>query len=279
MPKQPTPFDSFSQQEADRLTSLLAEIAAAPWAQPIIAAIARAGGVNAANRGHFFELRFGHALNEAGVAFDYEIPGEGKSTLDFGFTSQAQRWRIELMRMDETEGAKGATFTGVDQDGTTWFGRHLYSSAEDATQSLEGETLKAVQRICQKCERNGRPHKFPPPDGAYHVILVDIGACLHGSDRWDRIHIAHGGKYVQPGHQMRWEGKLITGVFDPDTPMHGAAEARQRVHFIGFVNNPELQPGADGSRIEFAVNPNLFCDAAAVRTAIATWPLQPATVL
>ena len=103
-----------------------------PAPRPIIAAITRAGGLNAASRGHFFELRFGQALSQAVISFDYEIQGEGGSTLDFGFTFRAQPWKVELMRLDETEAARKATVTGIDEAGTTWFGRHLYSNADDA---------------------------------------------------------------------------------------------------------------------------------------------------
>ena len=46
------------------------------------------GGLVGKNMAHFFELRFGHAFHEAGIALEYEVPGEGDSTLDFGFTSK-----------------------------------------------------------------------------------------------------------------------------------------------------------------------------------------------
>ena len=80
---------------------------------------------------------------------------------------------------------------------------------------------------------------------------------------------------------MRWppmKGKLITGVFDPETPTRGAAEALARVHFIAFTNNPKRQPDENGSTIEFVANPNIFPDLTAAEAAIATWPVQPATL-
>jgi hypothetical protein len=78
---------------------------------------------------------------------------------------------------------------------------------------------------------------------------------------------------------MRWNGNLVTGVFDPDTKVRGARAARERVHFIGFVNEPMHEPGEFGAATQFVANPNLFADAAAVRAAIDTWPLQPARLL
>ena len=73
--------------------------------------------------------------------------------------------------------------------------------------------------------------------------------------------------------------ELISGVFGPRTKVKGAVEARERVHFIGFVRERSFQPGELGTVIEFVANPHLFKDAAAVKAAIDTWPLQPAKVL
>jgi hypothetical protein len=100
-----------------------------------------------------------------------------------------------------------------------------------------------------------------------------------GGDEWDRVHIALGGKHVPPGHRMHWEGKLVTGLFDPDTDMRGARELRGRVHFIGFVNEPMRTLDELATATQFVANPGLFPDADAVGAAIATWPLQPARVL
>ena len=38
------------------------------------------------------------------------------------------------------------------------------------------------------------------------------------------------------------EKRLISGVFGPRTKLRGAAEARERVHFIGFVNERTYKP-------------------------------------
>jgi hypothetical protein len=47
-----------------------------------------------------------------------------------------------------------------------------------------------VQRICQKCEQGGRPHKFPAPGEADHMILADFRTVLNGGDVHDRLHVA-----------------------------------------------------------------------------------------
>ena len=49
-----------------------------------------------ANKSKFFELRFGYALHGAGTRPRYEVPGEGRSTLDFGFAAGGQAWPVEL---------------------------------------------------------------------------------------------------------------------------------------------------------------------------------------
>src|SRR4029077_3737393 len=124
----------------------------------------------------------------------------------------------------------------LDDDGITFVRRILSSGGEDPRQSPEGETLKTIQSICQKCEQDGKPHKFPQSGDAYHAILVDMRTHLNGGDAWDRIHIALATERV-PDARLRyyWDGKPITGVFDKRTTMKGAAQARERVHFLGFV--------------------------------------------
>jgi hypothetical protein len=53
-------------------------------------------GMTHANKSKFFELRFGYALHGAGTRPRYEVPGEGRSTLDFGFAAGGQAWPVEL---------------------------------------------------------------------------------------------------------------------------------------------------------------------------------------
>ncbi|MGO9848082.1 MAG: hypothetical protein ACLPKT_16270 [Methylocella sp.] len=178
------------------MKTILAELASEPWARAVLNDVRQKGGLVGKNMANFFELRFGHALHEAGFGVEYEVPGEGASTLDFGFTSKGQSWKVEMMRLQETKAAKAATKTGVDEHGGRWARQILSSDNKDKKQSPEGETLKAVQRICQKCESGGKPHKFPKPDKALHVILVDLRTFKNGGDVHDRMHIGLGGEYV-----------------------------------------------------------------------------------
>ncbi len=230
-------WDPLTTEEAEFVTEIIGELERESWAEPLLRDIADAGGLAQANKAKFFELRFGHALHQAGIAPQYEIEGEGSSTLDFGFTSSGQSWLVEMMRLEETEAVQRATELTIAPDGVVWSEQMLSTDAADQTQSEEGETLKAVQRICQKCERDGRPHKFPQPDGRLHALLVDCRTFLHGGDAYDRIHIGLGGEYVaEPLCRRYWEGQLISGAFNPLTPVRGAKHARTRVHFLGFIN-------------------------------------------
>ncbi len=273
-------WDSLSDNEAHFSAAILDELADQPWARQLVANIKDNGGITRANKGRLFELRFAYSLHQKGTVPRYEIPGEGNSTLDFGFTSMDQVWAVELMRLEETSAVQSATQVWVDEDGVTQGSLHLSTNADDPRQSTEGETIKAVERICQKCERDGRPHKFPVPDGAYHALLVDFRTFLDGGDSADCIHVGLGGDYVKNETcRLRWKGELISGVFNLRTNVHGAEQARQRVHFIGFVNERDYGSGAFARATQFIANPQLLADADAARAAIATWPLQPATVL
>ena len=181
-----------------------------------------------------------------------------------------------MVRLGETQAVKDATGSSVDAEGIPWTSRLLRTDAEDPKQSLEGETLKAVQRICQKCEFKGRPHKFPVPDGAYHAMLVDFRTFMNGGDVHDRVHVALGAGAVAQRYRLFWDQRTITGVFSKETTVRGAVQARDRVHFLGFVCESAYKPGAFAAATQFIANPQLFADGAAARTALATWPLQPA---
>lgn len=272
-------FDTFTGGESDRMETIIAELGSAPWAQRILHGVEQNRGLVGKNMARFFELRFGHALHEAGIAVEYEVPGEGDSTLDFGFTSKGQPWKVEMMRLLETQAAKTATKTGIDEDGVRWTSRVLSSDNENKKQSTEGETLQVIQRICQKCQRRGKPHKFPKPSNALHAILVDMRRFKDGGDVHDRLHIGLGGEYVKAPYRAYWERKLISGVFGRQTEGKGAAEVRERVHFIGFIRERSFQSGELAMITQFVANPHLLKNGAAVKAAIDTWPLQPAQVL
>jgi len=189
-----------------------------------------------------------------------------------------------MMRLLETKAAKEATTAEVDENGIQFKKRILSSTNKDKKQSTEGEMLAAIQRICQKCEQDDKPHKFEKPDNVFHVIIVDMRTFKDGGDIHDRKHIALGGAYVDVPYRAFWtdeegKSKLISGVFGEGTDLKGAANVRERVHFIGFVRERSFESGEFGKLIEFVANPHFFKAVGPIKTAFDTWPLRPAKVL
>src|SRR4029077_11179487 len=117
-------FDIFTGDEAVAVERAVKAMGERDWARPIIANIQANGGLIGKNMDRFFELRFGHALQVAGISPRYEIAGEADSTLDFGFMSSGKPWAVELMRLNETAAAKAATVE-LDDDGITFVRRIL----------------------------------------------------------------------------------------------------------------------------------------------------------
>jgi hypothetical protein len=269
-------LDMLESSEAIFAQQVVGELKDVAWVRPIIRRIKENGGLNRENLDHLlqlkdqlFELRFAYALHQAGVAPRHEVPSEAKSMIDFGFESKGQQWAVEMMRLGETEAVKEATVSWPVEDGVQLTSRCL------STDSMAGETFKAIRRICQKCERDGRPHKFRAPEDTFQVLLVDFRTFMNGGDGNDMLHVALGADYVKPPFRCYWEGRPITGVFDEHTSLDGAAEIRQRVHFLGFVRERAYKPGEFTAATYFVANPHLFGDSTAVRAAAATWPLQP----
>jgi hypothetical protein len=131
-------WDSLSKDAADSAQAILDKLKDKAWSSPLVASIRDNGGITRANKDRMFELRFGYALDQVGIVPEYEIRGEGQSTIDFGFTSGGQRWRVEMVRLSETQAVKDATWPRVDADGIPWSGRILPTYAKDRKQSLEG---------------------------------------------------------------------------------------------------------------------------------------------
>jgi hypothetical protein len=273
-------FDFLTGREADFMKSVMDELANTLWAKPLVDDIKATGGLTGDNKAKLFELRFGHSLHKAGIVPQYEAAGEGQSTLDFGFTSGSHDFLVGMMRLEETDAVRGATTSEKFADGAVMVHRRLSTDAEDPRQSEEGETLKAVERICQKFESGGKPHKFPARGAAIHVLLVDFRTFLNGGDEYDRVHVGLGGELVSSAtHRRYWEGNLITGVFSPRTKLRGAAEARERLHFIGFVNEKSYETGGFGPAIQFIANPHLFKTSDEARAAMLGWPLGEPNIL
>ena len=274
------PFNFLTEAEGTSADEAIEELRRIDWANELLSVIEHNGGVSFDNTSFLFELRFAIALHSEEIVPTYEAPGEAKSTLDFEFTHNDQKWRIELLRLNETMAARNAI--QKVQVGLVNIWRRVFSSGHpNNLASEEGETLKAVQRICQKCARKGRPHKFPAPDGAIHVLLIDARTLLSGTtDMYDWIHIGLGGEYLtQEFHRRYWEGTLISGVFNSRTTVHGAKWAQERLHLIGFMKEEQFGVCDFGSSIKFVANPFLFDSMEDLQNTLAKWPLEGAQLL
>ena len=144
---------------------------------------------------------------------------------------------------------------------------------------LRALKLDGMVQAFIELESQGRPHKFPIREGHIMRSSSTSGPSRNGGDVHDRIYVGLGGEFVAEQYRLYWEKTLISGVFNERTPVRGATEARQRVHFLGFVRERSYTTGEFAGATQFIANPHLFADAAALRVAIATWPLQPAVVL
>jgi hypothetical protein len=148
-------------------------------------------------------------------------------------------------------------------------------------QSREGETLKTIQRIVGKAGDDGGPSKFPEPDGTHlSMLIVDLRA-IGPIDREDCRQIAHGADAVPDYAMYRWiddDGREIpiVGVFDAVNPMKGANYFRERVHFLGLVEEKTYEREELQYSIRFYHNPNLIPSMEEAKATLRSFPLyQP----
>jgi hypothetical protein len=261
------------------------------WTGALLERAGERGGLSTENMAMLFEVRFGRALHDCGVAPIYEhATGVGETSVDFAF----EDWNVELLSFDETDAAKAATW----EDGP-FFGRMLMSpkppTADETSldeterqrrsdfrkQSPEGETLKAIERIVGKAHNNGRPSKFPVPDGKSRSMLI-VDARAQGSpDRIGCRQIAYGTDAVPEWARNRWIGDdgrefPIDGAFDPRNPLRGAQHFREGVHFLGIVSEETFDREELQYFIRFYHNPELMASEDDALSVLRTFPLfQP----
>lgn len=261
------------------------------WAGALLARASERGGLSTENMATLFEVRFGRALHDCGIAPIYEhATGVGGTSVDFAFDD----WLVELLSFDESDAAKAATW-----EQGAFFGRMLISPApptadepsldenerrrrsETRKQSLEGETLKAIEKIVGKAQNGGRPSKFPVPDGKSRSMLVIDARAAGKPDRIDCRQIAYGFDAVPDWAGYRWIGDNgtefpIIGAFDARNPTRGARHFRERVHFLGIVSEETFEREELQYFIRFYHNPALFASEGDALSTLRTFPLfQP----
>ncbi|WFT94387.1 DUF1488 family protein [Bradyrhizobium barranii] len=286
-----TSFVVLTTAEAMATAGAIETLRPLPWARLLLNRIEDGGGLTTGNMSALFEARFGQALHDCGVTPVYEYAaGVGETSVDFSCGD----WNVELLSFDESDAAKAATW-----EAGPFFGRLLSSpvppTADDAQldeterqrrsdlrkQSPEGEALKAIERIVGKAQNNGRPSKFPLPDGERKSMLI-VDARAHGRpDRLDCTQIAYGAEAVPEWAAYRWiadDGQVfpIVGAFDARNPMRGARHFQECVHFLGIVSEETYEREELQYFIRFYHNPTLFPSKDDALAALRTFPLfQP----
>lgn len=286
--------DSLTTEEVEATLDAADELSGASWAAPLVTRTKpildrlreavtdrRAYGANPlqpSEMSFLFEIRFARALASASIVAEYEhSAGVGDSSVDFR-ADLTPPWLIELVSLHESEGFKSATWNSGLMHGFT-----LSTDAADPRQSEEGETLKTQERIGAKAfDRKRGAIKFPEPNGAVHIIMVDARGFLgdgHGDeDDWHQIALGPSG--LEPRLIKYWTDPKsgacapIKGLFQPSCPLGAAATLQARVHFIGFVCERTFQPDEIKQNAFYCCNPALFDNEEAARIAMEQWPLR-----
>ncbi|GKQ53574.1 DUF1488 family protein [Bradyrhizobium sp. Ce-3] len=286
-----TSFSVLTTAEALSTAEAIETLRPLSWTGALLARAGERGGLSTENMATLFEVRFARALHDCGVSPVYEhATGVGETRVDFAFDG----WNVELLSFDESEAAKAATW-----EHGPFFGRMLTSpmppTAGEASldeserrrrsdlrkQSPEGETLKAIERIVGKAQNDGRPSKFPLPDGKSISMLVVDARAAGRPDRIDCRQIAYGIDAVPDWAGYRWigdNGRMfpIVGTFDPRNPMRGARHFRERVHFLGIVSEETFEREELQYFIRFYHNPGLFASVVDALSVLRNFPLfQP----
>ncbi len=265
--------------EARYTEGILQALSRVAWAAPLLAKVNAEGGLTAGAMPVLFEARVAYEIHRASRQAEYEFAtGVGTSTVDFRVLGSPE-WLIETVSVRESDAVKRAT---IQVDKHEWQ-RELSTDAADRAQSEEAEMITAQQKIAEKVYSRGLPTKFPVPNGsAYHVILTDMRGYLGaGGDRADYRHIVYGADGVRREPMLiRWwtgpDGKRapIKGLLEPGNPLKGAAYIRERIHFLGFVEEDQFRVGAIRQQAYHLANDHFFKTDEEVARVIDSYPLR-----
>jgi hypothetical protein len=286
--------DSLKTEEVTSTLDAAHRLSRVVWARPLLTHAAsildrlrvglmdkdayRANPVTPAEASFLFEVRFAHALVNAGLAATYEYAaGVGTSTVDFRVDLDPP-WLVELVSLHESDAFKAASWSN-----DVFGGYFLRTDANDPRQSEEGETLKAQERIGAKVFDSKRgPIKFPEPAGSIHMVMVDargFGGDGHG-DAADWCQMIHGPVGLEQCLVKYWtnpktgERAAIRGLFEQMCPLPAAHIAQQRLHVVGFVCERSFTSDEITERSFYLCNPTLFADETAARQILSRWPLR-----
>jgi hypothetical protein len=230
-----------------------------------------------------FEVRFAFELHRAGMIAEYEYPtGVGGSSVDFRVLGSPQ-WFIEIVSIRASDAVKRAT----RQSGIV---REFQMSTSDSNlrQRPEGELIRVEEKIGEKVQaKDGSPTKFPVPNGAIHLILVDMRGYLDGGGHKNAYRqIAYGAGDPEVNREWvpeSWQGpsgkrEPIKGMFEVGNPLPASQLVQERIHFLGFINEREYRQGRmrvrDQNIVYYLANDHLFSTGGEAREAFASYPLQ-----
>jgi hypothetical protein len=251
------------------------------WIQPLIKKIKANGGVCNKNKPLLFELRFASELHYLGLSPNYEYKtGVDDSTVDFRINRKDSfSWLVELVSIEISDAVRRATDETEISSVTI-----LHSDTGDSPQSIEGEIIKAQEKIVEKVYSNGKVTKFPPAsDDSISIILADMRGCLLGKTNYhDCCQIAYGKWGLKSEDDCPvyfWKDRNgtfspIKGIFEKDNPLKGSRILQQRIHFLGFVNEKEYGQGKLLNQIQYFPNPTLFDDNKSVQLIYGQMPFR-----
>ena len=100
--------DRLTRKEVQKTERAITSLSAVAWAEPLLARLSRAGGINPDNMPLMFEIRFAYELYRAGISAKYEFSGGvGDSTIEFRLNT-TPIWLIELVSVRTSDAAKRA---------------------------------------------------------------------------------------------------------------------------------------------------------------------------
>jgi len=231
------------------------------WAKPIIKRFNNEGRFISENMQTMFELRFAYELHKAGYIPEYEYnAGVGNSTIDFKVNNDKNNWLIELVSLRTSKAAKRAT----KKVGENEYHQILSSEFSDK-QTEEEEMITAIQKVGEKVYQNNKIIKFPIIESnVYNMIFIDARGYLNqGGDGYDYRQMAWGKNGIPPEfvhYSKNDEGNLehIKGIFEESCPIKSSEYVRERIHFLGFVNEREYKDSEIKNEAFYFFNYHLF---------------------
>lgn len=240
--------DRVRNDEYDFTLEAMDALQSVPWAAPLLHAAQARDLLNAENKPLMFEVRFAFELHCAGMIAEYEYPtGVGGSSVDFRVLGSPQ-WLIEIVSIRASDAVKRATrHSGIVHE------FQMSTSDSNLRQRPEGELIRVEEKIGEKAQaKDGSPTKFPVPNRAIHLILVDMRGYLDGGGHKNAYRqIAYGAGDPEVHKEWvpaSWQGpsgtrEPIKGLFEVGNPLPASQLVQERIHFLGFINERVCQQG------------------------------------